>query len=82
MPPVRDEKRRARGPDIMAEPDIRRAASRVFAERISSGSATCIPGVCDKNYCRHAPDCPWKRTIDEIYRIGRELDDEPSTHAD
>jgi len=59
-----------------AEPDTRRTTSRVLREQISSGSATCIPGVCDRDYCRHAPDCPWKRAIDEIYRIGRELDEE------
>ena len=64
-----------------AEPDTRRTTSRVLREQISSGSATCIPGVCDRDYCRHAPDCPWKRAIDEIYRIGRELDEEEELRA-
>ncbi len=59
-----------------AEPNIRRTVSEYWESAISSGIVTCIPGVCDRDYCRHAPDCPWKKAIDEIYRLGRELDDE------
>ena len=51
------------------------ASSAELHELIRSGKVACIRGVCDKNHCRHSPYCPWQRTIEEIYRIGRELDE-------